>query len=133
MKVIGVIVPQVVHYYFMSVLSGIDASATAIYGSRGSNGVIIITTKKGRSGQKPQVSYNGTVSVSTIGKKLDVMNASEYVDFIKNYYGEGSSAYQGLGWKEYNADGTPNYAAGTYDTDWQDEIYRAAGTTKKIN
>ena len=43
-----------------------DASATAIYGSRGSNGVIIITTKKGRSGQKPQVTYNGTVSVSTI-------------------------------------------------------------------
>ena len=103
-----------------------DASATAIYGSRGSNGVIIITTKKGRNGQKPQVSYNGTVSVSTIGKKLDVMNASEYTDFIKNYYGEDSKAYKGLGWKEYNADGTPNYAAGTYDTDWQDEIYRAA-------
>ena len=101
-----------------------DASATAIYGSRGSNGVIIITTKKGRSGQKPQVSYNGTVSVSTIAKKLDVMNAKEYVDFIKNYYGEDSSAYQGLGWKEYNEDGTPNYAAGTFDTDWQDEIYR---------
>ena len=101
-----------------------DASATAIYGSRGSNGVIIITTKKGRSGQKPQVSYNGTLSVSTIAKKLDVMNAKEYVDFIKSYYGEDSSAYKGLGWKEYNADGTPNYAAGTYDTDWQDEIYR---------
>ena len=103
-----------------------DASATAIYGSRGSNGVIIITTKKGRSGQKPQVSYNGTLSVSTIAKKMDVMNASEYVDFIKNYYGEESSAYKGLGWKEFNADGTPNYAAGTYDTDWQDEIYRAS-------
>ena len=102
-----------------------DASATAIYGSRGSNGVIIITTKKGRSGQKPQVSYNGTLSVSTIAKELDVMNAKEYVDFIKSYYGEDSSAYKGLGWKEYNADGTPNYAAGTYDTDWQDEIYRA--------
>ena len=102
-----------------------DASATAIYGSRGSNGVIIITTKKGRGGQKPQISYNGTVSVSTVAKKLDVMNAAEYVDFIKNYYGEDSSAYKGLGWKEFNEDGTPNYAAGTYDTDWQDEIYRA--------
>ncbi len=103
-----------------------DASATAIYGSRGSNGVIIITTKKGRSGQKPQIAYNGTFSVSTVAKKLDVMNAAEYTDFIKNQYGEGSAAYKGLGWKEYNADGTPNYAAGTYDTDWQDEIYRAA-------
>ena len=102
-----------------------DASATAIYGSRGSTGVIIITTKKGRSGQKPNISYNVTLSVSTIAKKLDVMNAKEYVDFIKSYYGEDSAAYKGLGWKEYNADGTPNYAAGTYDTDWQDEIYRA--------
>jgi len=102
-----------------------DASATAIYGSRGSNGVIIITTKKGRKNQKAHVSYNGTFSVSTVAKKLDLMNASEYANQIKNYYGENSTAYQGLGWREYNADGTPNYAAGTYDTDWQDEIYRA--------
>ncbi|MCF0243533.1 MAG: TonB-dependent receptor [Bacteroidaceae bacterium] len=103
-----------------------DASATAIYGSRGSNGVIIITTKKGRKNQSAQVSYNGNVSFSSISKKLNVMNAAEYVDHIKNYYGAESAAYQGLGWKEYNADGTPNYAAGTYDTNWQDEIYRTA-------
>lgn len=101
-----------------------DASATAIYGSRGSNGVIIITTKKGRKNQAPQLSYNGTVSFSSVAKKLDVMNAAEYVSFIKNQYGEGSAAYNGLGWKEFNEDGTPNVAAGTYDTDWQDEIFR---------
>ena len=87
-----------------------DASATAIYGSRGSNGVIIITTKKGRKNQAPKVAYNGTFSVSSIAKKLDVMNAAEYRQFIKDYYGgEESDAYKGLG----NA-----------DTDWQDEIYR---------
>lgn len=101
-----------------------DASATAIYGSRGSNGVIIITTKKGHKNQAPKITYNGTVSVSAVAKKLDVMNASQYVNFIKNQYGEGSAAYDGLGWREFNADGTPNYSAGTYDTDWQDEIYR---------
>ncbi len=101
-----------------------DASATAIYGSRGSNGVIIITTKKGRRNQAPKISYNGTFSVSSVSKKLDVMNASEYVNFMKEKYGEGSTQYNGLGWKEFNDDGTPNYAAGTYDTDWQDEIYR---------
>ena len=84
-----------------------DASATAIYGSRGSNGVIIITTKKGRKNQAPKVSYNGTLSVSTIADKLDVMNAPEYVEFIKNTYGEGSAAYAGLGWQKYNEDGTP--------------------------
>lgn len=102
-----------------------DASATAIYGSRGSNGVIIITTKKGRKNQAPKLSYNGTLSVSTVAKKLDVMNAGEYVDFIKNKYGEDSPAYAGLGWRKYNDDGTPDFSAGTYDTDWQDEIYRA--------
>ena len=101
-----------------------DASATAIYGSRGSNGVIIITTKKGQKNQAPKVSYNGTFSVSSVAKKLDVLNAGEYVAHMKNTYGEGSKQYDGLGWREYNADGTPNYAAGTYDTDWQKEIYR---------
>ncbi len=101
-----------------------DASATAIYGSRGSNGVIIITTKKGQKNQAPKVSYNGTFSVSSVAKKLDVLNAGEYVAHMKNTYGEGSKQYDGLGWREFNADGTPNYAAGTYDTDWQKEIYR---------
>ena len=87
-----------------------DASATAIYGSRGSNGVIIITTKKGRKNQDPKVSYNGTFSISSISKKLDVMDANEYREFIKEYYGgEESDAYKGLG---------------DASTDWQDEIYR---------
>ena len=55
-----------------------DASATAIYGSRGSNGVIIITTKKGRTGMAPKVSYNGNVSYSVKRNKLDVLGADEY-------------------------------------------------------
>ena len=103
-----------------------DASATAIYGSRGSNGVIVITTKRGRRNQAPKISYNGTFSVSTLSKKLDVMNADEYTDFIRSYYGENSDAYLGLGWKKYKEDGTPDFRFGTYDTDWQDEIYRSA-------
>lgn len=86
-----------------------DASATAIYGSRGSNGVIIITTKKGRKDMAPQVSYNGNVSMSMRAKSLDVLNADEYRAFIKNYYGEDSDAAALLG---------------KADTDWQDEIYR---------
>ncbi len=88
-----------------------DASATAIYGSRGSNGVIIITTKKGRRNQSPKVSYNGTLSISTIAKKLDVMDGNQYREFIKDYYGgETSEAYLGLG---------------DANTNWQDEIYRS--------
>ena len=64
-----------------------DASATAIYGSRASNGVILITTKKGRRDSKPSISYNGNVSVSTVADKLDVLNAGEYMDFVQNTFG----------------------------------------------
>ena len=88
-----------------------DASATAIYGSRGSNGVIIITTKKGRKGQKAHVSYNGNFTYSARQKSLDVLNAGDYRDFVNSYYGAGSKAAGLLG----NA-----------DTDWQKEIYRGA-------
>ena len=61
-----------------------DASATAIYGSRGSNGVIIITTKKGRSGAKPAITYNGNVSVSTKKKTVDVLSGQEFGEFVEN-------------------------------------------------
>ena len=91
-----------------------DASATAIYGSRGSNGVIIITTKKGRLGQKLNVSYSGNVTVSTRAKSLEMMNADQYRTLIKDVLGEESNAYQMLG---------------TADTDWQKEIYRTAVST----
>ena len=87
-----------------------DASATAIYGSRASNGVIIITTKKGRSGQKPSVTYNGDVTLSTVQKKYKVMNASEYKQALTNL-------------------GIDTSGLGTADTDWQDEIFRTAIST----
>ena len=88
-----------------------DASATAIYGSRGSNGVIIITTKKGRQGQAPKVSYNGNVSYSVKKNKLDVLSGDEYRAFILDYYGEGSAAASLL-----------NFG----NTDWQEEIFHSA-------
>ena len=88
-----------------------DASATAIYGSRGSNGVIIITTKKGRKNTKPTISYAGSATISMRQKSLDVMNGDEYRAFIKNMYGTESIPYKALG---------------TANTDWQDEIYRTA-------
>ena len=87
-----------------------DASATAIYGSRASNGVIIITTKKGRAGQRPTVTYNGDITLSTIQKKYEVMNAGEY-----------KQALTSLGYD--------TKALGTADTDWQDEIFRTAIST----
>ena len=91
-----------------------DASATAIYGSRGSNGVIIITTKKGRANTKPMISYAGNVSVGIRQKSLEVMNGDEYRQFITTMYG---------------ADSIPFLALGTANTNWQDEIYQTAIST----
>ena len=91
-----------------------DASATAIYGSRGSNGVIIITTKKGRKNQKPSVAYNGSVTWSMKKKTIDVMDGDEYRDFIKKLYAGSDREAAALA------------ALGTANTDWQEEIYRTA-------
>ncbi len=88
-----------------------DASATAIYGSRASNGVIIITTKKGSKKSAPKISYNGDVTVSTTQKRYDVLSGDEYRDLVHNIIGANAS---GLG---------------TYNTDWQDEIFRTAVST----
>jgi TonB-linked SusC/RagA family outer membrane protein len=88
-----------------------DASATAIYGSRGSNGVIIITTKKGHKGQKPEVSYSGSVSVSQKKKTYDMMDGDQYRAYVKSLFNEDDDAVKALG---------------TANTDWQDLIYRTA-------
>lgn len=64
-----------------------DASATAIYGSRASNGVIIITTKKGKNGQAPSVSYNGSVSFSKTQKRYDVLSGDEYRAYANQLWG----------------------------------------------
>ena len=88
-----------------------DASATAIYGSRASNGVIIITTKKGRAGQRPTITYNGDVTLSTIQKKYEVMNASEFKQALTSL-------------------GKNTSGLGDADTDWQDEIFRTSVSTK---
>ena len=58
-----------------------DASATAIYGMRAANGVVIINTKKGKEG-KPQVTYNGNMGIRQAAKVVDMANASQYVDFL---------------------------------------------------
>ena len=91
-----------------------DASATAIYGSRGSNGVIIITTKKGRRGQRPAVSYNGSVTWSMKKKTIDVMDGDEYRAFVKKIFAGNTREENALS------------LLGNANTDWQNEIYRTA-------
>ena len=100
-----------------------DASATAIYGSRASNGVIIITTKKGR-GNRPQVSYESSYSVKTNANRIDVMSGPEYIDYLENTYIPTLAAS--------DADKVRSllgYNGVMYDTDWQDLVYRTAFTT----
>lgn len=84
-----------------------DASATAIYGARGGNGVILITTKKGKKGE-PTVNYSSYVSISSLPKKLPVMSASEFRGYV---------AENNLKVTDLNA-----------STNWQDEIFRTAIT-----
>lgn len=86
-----------------------DASATAIYGSRASNGVIIITTKRGKSG-RPQVNFAANVHVATARKTLNVMDAAEFTDFVTNRVG--TPAAIGM--------------LGKGSTDWQKEVLRTA-------
>ena len=91
-----------------------DASATAIYGSRASNGVIVITTKKGKSGT-PKITIDMTTALQIVAKKVDVMGASEFKNFFMQNYGDNADAVAALG---------------TANTNWQDEIFRTAWTNE---
>src|SRR5512133_51436 len=89
-----------------------DASATAIYGSRASNGVIIITTKKGS--KKFSVTYNGNASVNMVPKTIDVLSADEFRSLVNDLYGSSSVAASRMG---------------SANTDWQKQIYRTSIST----
>ena len=96
-----------------------DASATAIYGSRASNGVIVITTKKGAKGHAstiPHITVDLTTSVNTIAKYQDVLTGDEMRTLIAQRVADGKIAPAAL------------EALGTANTDWQKQIYRTAPT-----
>lgn len=100
-----------------------DASATAIYGSRASNGVIIIKTKKGilvKEGFAPRllVNYGGSISISTPGKKMEVLSGDEFRTLIKDRV------------KNFGLTADAEKILGTANTNWQDEIYRNAVSTE---
>ncbi|MEN2398913.1 TonB-dependent receptor [Flavobacterium sp. MC2016-06] len=79
-----------------------DASATAIYGSRGSNGVIMVTTKKGKPG-KPVIEFSNSTSVQSVNNKLDLLNADQFAKYRQSF---------------------TTHTQGPANTDWQDVIYR---------
>ncbi len=110
-----------------------DASATAIYGARGANGVIMVTTKRGKKGGEGYlVSYQGSVSISEVARYMDVLDANEWVEaFMIGLKNE--ETYQGITWPSLNkadwfhdrnyfdAQGNP-----LYNTNWQKEATRTA-------
>ncbi len=99
-----------------------DASATAIYGSRGSNGVVLITTKQGTAGQN-SFSYESFYSVQTAATRYDAMNAEEYLDFYNDI--EINRTARDDGDDEIRTL-SPALTSQFVDTDWQDEIFNPA-------
>lgn len=108
---VGGTMPQANDIESMEVLK--DASATAIYGSRGSNGVVLVTTKKGKSG-KLTVELNSTFATQNASNRLDLLNATEFASYQNQI-----RANNGI---------TTPYPQGSADTDWQGEIYRTGST-----
>jgi len=102
---VGAAMPQPNDIQSIEILK--DASATAIYGSRGSNGVVMVTTKKGSAG-KLTVEVNSNYSFQSTANELDLLNASEF------------ASYQQLI--------NPSYTKGAADTDWQDLLYQSGNT-----
>ncbi|MCI1189999.1 SusC/RagA family TonB-linked outer membrane protein [Hymenobacter sp. DH14] len=94
-----------------------DASATAIYGSRAANGVILITTKKGLEGEKMRVNVSSQVSRATNYGKVDVLSADAYRTLLNNAVAQGTIPSSNTAF------------LGTANTDWQDAIYKTAWTT----
>ncbi len=117
-----------------------DASSAAIYGSRGSNGVIIITTKKGKT-DRVSVSYDGYYGIESVSKKIDMLNAYEFAQLAKeghdNAYfdlhpgGTDPNGSRPESYSNYPVELIPylNNEPGLTDTDWQDAIFRNASTT----
>lgn len=123
-----------------------DASATAIYGSRGANGVIIVTTRSGRANRRASITFDAYAGVQQRWRKLDVMNAKDFADtyvaingndrvrqtytekgfneWLKLFMGVGASPYFPT---VYNAEKNPNgFDYSQVNTDWQDEVFRDA-------
>lgn len=95
-----------------------DASATAIYGSRASNGVIIIQTKKGKSG-RPQINFTANFHVASARKTLDLMNASQFRQFVDE---NGTDAAKAA----LNSPFLSDEEARRVNTDWQNEVLRTS-------
>ncbi|MDR2448493.1 MAG: TonB-dependent receptor [Prevotellaceae bacterium] len=122
-----------------------DAAATAMYGAQGSNGVVLITTKKGKKGQG-MITYEGKVGFGLLNRRLDLLNADEYMEIQRQAYAYSGKTVPHLttpmenlfyyakdvsGNYQYDANGLL-MASPRYDTDWQKEVTQTAITNDHI-
>ena len=106
-----------------------DASATAIYGARGANGVVLVTTQRGPASEGIIIGYDGFVSAGTLRKKMDLLNSEEWLEVVRTGMENAPLYRPGTAAPEFTTndpdlfdeDGNP-----LYDTDWQDEATRTA-------
>lgn len=123
-----------------------DASATAIYGSRGANGVVIVTTRTGKTAQRARITFDAYAGVQKRWRKLDVMNAKDFADTYVNINGNATmrKVYEEQGFNRwlqmfkgvaaspyyptvYDPDTNPDgFDYSSVDTDWQDAVFRDA-------
>ena len=117
-----------------------DAASAAIYGSRGSNGVVLITTKTGGYGEKMKINFSHSSSLQRVSKRMDMMNAYEYAQLSKDGHdaaylqevptgsADDPNSVRPIGYHKVPEELIPyiNGEAGLTDTDWQDQIFRDA-------
>jgi TonB-linked SusC/RagA family outer membrane protein len=102
-----------------------DASATAIYGARGANGVIIVTTKQGR-GTRPQLSVDYFAGTQTVAKRYDLLNSQEWMDYANEFVANSRTPAIPPDSLPFNPTLYNQILASGIDTDWQDAIFRSA-------
>lgn len=104
-----------------------DADATAIYGSRGANGIILITTKKGEAGRRTKFNLNSSYGVSQIANKLELMNTEQYLEMRRQAYAnDGITTYPA---NAYDINGTWDQ---TRHTDWQEELIGGTAISSSV-
>jgi TonB-linked SusC/RagA family outer membrane protein len=92
-----------------------DAAACAIYGSRGGNGIVIVTTKRGNADGKTRFNFTANTGVQQVAKRVDLLNRDQYLDYLRESFTNSNRAIPAV--LQPGADPLP-------DTDWQDEIFR---------
>lgn len=92
-----------------------DAAACAIYGSRGGNGIVIVTTKRGRTDGKTRFNFTANTGILQVAKRVDLLDRDQYLDYLRESFRNGNRALPAT-----LAEGAPELP----NTDWQDEIFR---------